>query len=436
MTAPTSIPPRPLPDAPRQIKVDLVAKLHVRQVEALIADRFADLVTVALADATTALPRPHRRLLRGDTWREDWSDALLWAEGELLVASERMAWERDPRLDRTNDQLRAVRTRLDESRRLIAAAHRRMREDTIAYRTAADTDATARKWLTDAFPDEFDATLRQVLTDRELRLPAREYARDVFDSIEAAHVRGWLSDPITDEVRHLMAMSPVQLRKLAAADVQHQDDRVEGLNHPLMLRRWSAVLRQMAEDTCARAGSASPNALGATPAALRDADLPSEEAFAMLRARRFLAAVIQRRTECARTVQRTVDDLERVKHADPHRISVARAKNHARMLLAAAHPHEFDALRERLRRYESTPGVIDTTLLPDDHRRGRVKRDILRTLVADSPGVPRPRPANDTWTAAAPGDRVRDGRNPLPDKGADSALPILDRPSPRIGASS
>lgn len=73
-----------------------VERLPVEALEPLIAERFDDLVTVAIAEATNGyIPQRTRRLLRKVEWRLDWQDALLCAAAELQVAVEQMRYQQE-----------------------------------------------------------------------------------------------------------------------------------------------------------------------------------------------------------------------------------------------------------------------------------------------------------------------------------------------------
>ena len=102
----------------------VVEKIRLADVEhvpaddrvSLISDRFDNLVTVAVAEAVSGyVPQRTRRLLRRPEWRQYWQDALLCADGELQVATERMRYTGDPRLGTTERRLRRVRVRRNEA---------------------------------------------------------------------------------------------------------------------------------------------------------------------------------------------------------------------------------------------------------------------------------------------------------------------------------
>ncbi|MBF6333520.1 hypothetical protein [Nocardia transvalensis] len=393
MTATATTEPRndQTPRRAKALTVGQVPTLSAAQIGRRIDARFKDLVTVAIADATFPLAPSVRRLLRSEPRLPEWLDALMWAEGELQVAAERMTVDHDPRLDITNGQLDAIRRRLDEARQLVSRRRRDTHQQSLPHRITVNAEATARKWLTDAFPGEFRSLLEAVLAERNLAQPDRECHRNIFDAVEHGHAHGWLDDEITPEVRHLLSVSENRMREVARADARDQDARCQALGHPLLLRRWHVALNQLAEQTYRQAGAASPHALGPTPPILL-APIDRDQARAVLKARRFLAAVLQRRIECGHLLREAAADLEHRKQNDPHRIAFAKAKAHARDLLAQEHPIAFTYIRDRLRDYENPrrPGVLDLDLLPDDHRRGQIKREVVTAARAASsvPGAP------------------------------------------------
>lgn len=365
--------------APRALTVAQVQTLPVDRIIGFVDDNFLSLVTVAIADATCDLAAPVRHMLRSSARRLDWLDALLWAEGELLVAVERTGYRGTANRASVAAQLRAVRTRITEVNTLIRKDRRAHWRDSPAARAVTDADFTARKWLSAAFPDEFKALLAEVMSAHGITHWYDGSARDIYDAVAHGHTEGWLTDPITPEVRRILNLSDQAMRQLVVTDATEPDDRVQELCHPLVLRRWDRALNQLAEQTYRRAGAAGPRTLGSTPKILTTASAKRDRARAntVLRARRFLAAILQRRIECRQFAQQAISDIDRARQQDPGRMAYARAKNRARHLLAERRPAEFAIIRAGLRPYERTPGVIDTDLLPDDDRRGAVKRALV-----------------------------------------------------------
>ncbi|WP_280426449.1 hypothetical protein [Nocardia carnea] len=345
---------------------------------ALVECSFNALVTIAIADASARLSMPIEQLFDSTTWLEDWTDALLCAEGELQVATELMVMKSDDRLPSRSDQLRAVRRRLHESRSLLAA--RRRREHELDIRQTNDAEATARKWLHTAFRDEWTELLQQILAEQGLNEPLPSPSRDSFDLIELRHAHGFLDHPVTDEVRRLNALPDEEFRNVVAIDAKNQEDRIEELMHPLLIRRWSVCLQDLAQMTYTLAGAKTPEALGPTPPILLEPTANPEDAYAVVRARRFLAAVNQRRIECARMRRHLVAESGRNERRDPTRIAYTQAQVQASRLLVDRRPKALAYILEQLRPYETTPGVLDSALLPEGNRRGQVKRDIINTL--------------------------------------------------------
>ncbi|WP_459963809.1 hypothetical protein [Nocardia sp. IFM 10818] len=354
------------------------------ELERLFAGSFRARTTIALADALGTLPKRAARMLRTPDRHLDWNDALLWQEAELQVTAERRDYEQDPRHAETVAHLHAVRVRLNESRILIGAYRREAAARTLPVRIASDARATARKWLTELHPREYNALLRQVLVARGVDPARPRRCRDAFDFIEQGCTDRWIDDPVTPEVQRLLQVSDGRFRQLVAQDAQDQDTPNEEFAHPLVLRRWHAALQSLAQARFRQAHARGPYDLGPAPKCLRTATpAQAEEIFA---ARRYLAAMNQRRLECLNLVREAVAEIEERQLDDPRRIAYAQAKKQAGLRLAAAHPAQYELIRNGLRPYESQPNVIDTSLLPNGDPRGELKKRLLAAAAATDTG--------------------------------------------------
>ncbi|MEU9962341.1 hypothetical protein [Streptomyces sp. NPDC050982] len=144
-----------------RLRVADVARIPEDRLIRLITDSFDNLVTVALADATNGfVPQRTRRLLRKAEWRLDWQDALLCAGGELQVATERMRYTDDPRLDATENRLRQVRHRGNEASLPAKKLRRNDFNNSTERKIGTNSHLTAQVWLRTAFPDEYADLLR------------------------------------------------------------------------------------------------------------------------------------------------------------------------------------------------------------------------------------------------------------------------------------
>ncbi|QNP74341.1 hypothetical protein IAG44_36045 [Streptomyces roseirectus] len=370
-----------------KIRLADVARVPTDALVPLISDRFDNLVTVAVADAVSGrVPQRTRRLLRGPEWRQDWQDALLCADGELQVATERMRYSGDRRLETTEHRLRRVRVRRNEASVLVKELRRHDFLGSVERRTGADSRLTAQGWLRIAFPEEYAA----LLADERARLDVAEEGgepsfRDVHEQIEYACAHGTLTAPRTPEVDALLAAADAVVRHAAAADAKDQEGRNAALRHPLLLGRWENALRELGRMTAGRARAETPHALGTLPADFYA--LPRPEATGVLNARRFLAALLQRRLEYKRYVRQLTQVLRERARENPYVVAAAEAKTNAGALLAARHPGEYAYVLAALAPYEESAGVLPAALVSSP-RRAALKREVLAAL------------ADGTWTPA------------------------------------
>jgi hypothetical protein len=109
--------------------------------------------------------------------------------------------------------------------------------------------------------------------------------------------------------------------------------------------------------------------------------LPEENATRVLNARRFFAAVAQRKTECTRTIRQLMNAAFLRKQDDPEVIARTEADLAAREQLAEAHPTEFEHILERLRPYQTPYGRLDMKRMNTDVR-GALKAKTISELAA------------------------------------------------------
>lgn len=368
-----------------RVRLREVQHLSAEELILLFGQDFRNLVTVAIADATGRLPRSVRRLLRSLEWHQDWTDALLWAEGELQVSAERMALVGDSRRDSVESQLRRVRACLHESRRLAADFRRQQYERSAERQRFLNAQRTALTWLSKAFPEDYAMLVVQVHAERGIAADEESpAARDAFDSIEHACHEGDLAVTMTEPVAALLDRGPQSFRGVVANDAREQNERNDLLRHPLALRRWSSALKELMEMTLEPARASSHTALGPLTEDLRR--LGHDQAIRVINARRFYCAVQQRQRECDRIVRSLMETIAERAAAAPENIARREAAEHADQLLAERHRQAYVRICEALRPYEASPGRLDPGQLTSAER-SRLKSQLLEEVVGMSAGT-------------------------------------------------
>jgi hypothetical protein len=356
-----------------------VERIPTDELIPLLGDCFDNLVTTAIAEATSGyVPQRTRRLLRKAEWRLDWQDALLCAAGELQVASERMRYLGDPRLETTEHRLRRVRLRRNEADVLAKKLRRNDFHHSAERRSGASSHLTALGWLSKAFPDEYGSLLREERARRGLTDRSESPSfRTVHEQIAHACAQGHLTAPRTTRVDMLLAAPDSTLRAAAADDAKDQEERDTALRHPLLLGRWEQSLTDLGTMTTEQARARTPHALGSLPDGFYR--LPHEEAITVLNARRFLAAIQQRRLECKRYVRQITQVLRERVRASPPVLAAAEAKASAGRLLLERHKAEYAHVRAELSAYETHPGHLPDHLVTSP-RRAEIKQRVLAAL--------------------------------------------------------
>lgn len=362
-----------------RLRLAEVEHIPTEKLVPLIIENFNDLVTVAVAEATNGyIPQSTRRLLRKAEWRLDWQDALLCASGELQVASERMRYTKDPRKDATEHRLRRVRLRMNEASLLVKKSRNHEFNTSVERKSGTNSHLTAQGWLRSAFPDEYADLLHQERARRNLADHAEEPSfRNVHEQIEHACARGLITAPRIPEVDALLAANDVTVRLAAADDAKDQEERNVALRHPLLLGRWENALRELGNTAAERARSESPHALGTLPDDFYV--LPRVKAIEVLNARRFLAAIQQRRLEYKRYVRRITQTLRERARENPEVITLVEVKATASRQLTERHPSEYAFIRAELRPHEEHEGFLPGSLVNSPERAG-IKRRVLRAL--------------------------------------------------------
>ena len=367
-----------------RLRVADVERVPTERLVALITESFDNLVTVAIAEAVHGrfLPPRTGRLLRKAEWRLDWQDALLCAGGELQVATERMRYTGDPRLEATEHRLSRVRHRAHEAAVLVKKLRRNDFHNSRERKSGTNSHLTAQGWLRLAFPDEYAELVQRERDRRHLSDFAEPPAfRDVHDEIAYAVGEGRLSAPRSPAVDALLSAADTAVRLAAADDAKDQEERDMALRHPLMLKRWENALRELGEMAAERARAETPHALGTLPDDFRT--LSEAEAVAVLNARRFLAAVQQRRMECKRYVRQLTQALRERALENPYTLAASEAKAAADRLLLEGHPAEYAFIRAELRVHEEYAGRLPLSLVSSPGR-AEIKRRVLGALADGS----------------------------------------------------
>ncbi|MFD3332186.1 hypothetical protein ACFWV1_05955 [Streptomyces sp. NPDC058700] len=374
----------------QRLRLHEVADLDDRSFVPYIEERFDQLVTAAIADADGQLRTAQHAVLYAPEQHQRLRDALTFAEGDLQVAFERMTYEGDSRAARTAHLLRRVRTALHEVNRETTAADGRQRESGSEL-PPIDVIVTARSWLVDALPDHFNRLLAKTLAD--VGLSARPAAADdVFDTIEEGWNDGHLREPRSAQVDELLAKGPVAFRGLVADDARSQNIRVTELRHPLLQRRWAKALAELTELTVPVARASSSSALGPLPAAVYR--MPEADAYTVFNARRFFAAVSQRRAEHRRLLGTYTALVAECRRAAPTHDLRRRAVGAAIDHLVNEQPAAAARVLTGLCPYIIGNGLIE---LPPGER-----AELKRRLVAEARAVATARPPDAARPPAQP----------------------------------
>ncbi|MFF5585931.1 hypothetical protein [Streptomyces hygroscopicus] len=355
----------------------------------LITRSFDNLVTVSIAEATNGyIPQKTRRLLRKAEWRLDWQDALLCACGELQVACERMRYTNDPRLQRTEYRLRRVRNRCHEAGVLAKKLRRNDFNNSAERKNGTSSHRTAQGWLRQVFSDEYAGLVQEERARRQLGdVPETPAFRDVHEEFAYACSNGLITAPRSPDVEALIAASDLAVRNAAAKDAKDQEERNMALRHPLLLGRWENALRALGYMVVGQARAKTPHGLGSLPDSFYT--IPQAEALEVLNARRFLAAVQQRRMEYKRCVRQFSQALRERERESPLTVALAEAKEAASQLLVDMHPAEYALIRSALRPYEVRDGYLPRELVSSGQR-AQIKQEVLGAL------------ADGTWPRSVP----------------------------------
>ncbi|MHB9860042.1 hypothetical protein [Streptomyces sp. YIM S03343] len=245
-------------------------------------------------------------------------------------------------------------------------------------KSGTNSHLTALGWLRNAFSSEYAELLEQERARRNVGDKVEKPPfRDVHEQIKYAYECGQITAPRTPEVDRLLVADGATVRLAAADDAKDQEERNMVLRHPLMLGRWENALRELGEMTAERAHAETPHGLGTLPEDFYA--LPLEEATVVLNARRFLAAIQQRRLEYKRHVRQITHALRERERESSHAIAAAEAKAAVGQLLIERRSSEYAYVRAALRPHEERDGFLPRSLVTSP-KRAEIKRRVLAAL--------------------------------------------------------
>lgn len=324
----------------------------VRSMEYLELERwwevdFDVLVTTVIAEATGDVRPSVREALASDDWIEQWADALYAGIGSLFSDCERMAYTRDPRLPATRERRAQVTARQQHVNSLIRLG---VKEEGWKLAPGAQTDGllAALAILSRHYREEFLELREEACQRRGLPFdsPWRGvdicYA-DAYDAIEDGVARGLLEVPVTREVAELLAAPSGRVKDEVAEDAKDQTDRCDALRHPLLLRKWSAMLNELSVESCTLNDMKPQFSIMLPRVNMEDLRaMPEEQAGKILNRRRFIRGLAQRYRECEmhkREAVRAVSVRREIQEKP-----WADASQEARRIVGERHPKERDAL--------------------------------------------------------------------------------------------
>lgn len=370
------------------IVISDIYDMSLDQLKAAWAEDSNHLTTTVIAEAT-GNARPYvSQFFRSEAYHRTWSEALIHARDNLASSYERQRYEESPKLHATNRLLKAVRTAHDE-----AAIVRKTYRDRIAKSDPERlrmnrSEEIALSWLRRAHADEATAfrmlicQMRGIPTYDENSTKNGNY-EDVYEMIEDSNRKGIYGPPATDLVHWYLDMDDEIFTDKVSLDVRNSDEKVAEFRHPLLLNDWCASLQDLSEQ-CAEQARMDPET-GVSLHGFKIEDLwdldTDEEAYAVLRSRRFFRAVQQRLRECAQEVSDATLAIGRreIELNEPW----ADVEDELRKMLAKKYPDQHQAILKMLVPFELVPGLVDEEKLPltgSGKRRGELKQMALAAI--------------------------------------------------------
>lgn len=334
--------------------------------EARCRDDFEFLCAVAVADARGMGGPAVADLLRRADWLADWEDALRCAEANLATALDRAAYDEGRRsrgAKASFGRLRMVRRALSEATALRKALRvaEPQRADLADQR---DPELAVRWAMARVLRVELDALLAVVMAERGIDPAVARAPDELGERVEWAVRCGFLHPPDDPEADRLLALPQRPFRDRVAADAKSQAGRVAALRHPRVIAAWGQALVELSATSRAQAGLP-PAGLPSLPRQVLG--MARDEAYAVINARRFAAAVEQRHIEQARYRRHLLQEIGEAQGAWQAAHGYPDARHEANRRLVAAHPRLAADLRDHLAAYQEA----NTGRLGDRYRRMR-----------------------------------------------------------------
>ncbi|MFB7858955.1 hypothetical protein [Rhodococcus qingshengii] len=347
----------------KELPIKEIRNMTYAGLEGWWEDDFGALCSTAVAEATGNVHPSVAEQLRSEDWIEQWADALYASSAELISAAERMMVSDDPRAKSTRKRADLVHKRLMEAEKLIADNKKRQGKE-MQPDHDKDAQVAALSILTRKYFDELEEIRQKEFEKRGLPadIPMTGIPfSDGVDSVERCVEAGLINSPMTEEV-HWMLNCPIhELTRVVADDVTDQEDRVDELRHPLLIRRWGDCLDHLRDYHC---GLLNIDPVFSLNLPYLDMDemyeMTTGEARKILNRRRFIRALAQRHREYTHHVRQLVRVA--ALRRDEARAPWFDATFDARQELGRRHQEELDFLMERLSKF----CISGTTIFMED----------------------------------------------------------------------
>ncbi|NML54805.1 hypothetical protein HHL19_18615 [Streptomyces sp. R302] len=273
------------------------------------------------------------------------------------------------------EQQRRIQQQLGAARHLVK--QRRIAELTAAgalmpTRPTDDPRQVARAWLGRFLSEEKEALVRDIAMAAGVPPAAYIHIRSIRQKISKAIDIGWLTAPVSDPVKQVLALDDVGFRGRVLADAGKQNGRDDVLCHPLVLNRWREQLQAVI-------GDLKPGSCGRTLTGPHAVPAHSRHSAASLRQfhdrRRLFTALLQRREECTMLITQLNDALTLAERRAPSYLQLKRAADLAYDELVRRHPVLYRHIRAALQPYETRYGRLN---LPGS--RSNLRRHVFAEL--------------------------------------------------------
>lgn len=356
----------------KALKLDDVSRMPLSTVEWFWRDDFDSRTTIVVAMSQNMLRHKVEQALICEPFLRETLDAVRWAEAELLIACERFRLMEDSRLGKTRYNLRCIQALRERVHSIFSRQQTKINKDTF---TPAGTKATllAERLMIELFPQELHRLHQEMAAERQMP------AYSPWGHHETATLNDYIERAVhEDMVRVLKGSRHAQLRAMewptflrtVQDDARSQNDRVPELRDLRLRSRWQKALDELLERI---APAAQGEVHSGCLRSVEYADMPMDEAQAMIRARRAFLSIWQRRQELNNLTKvhtRTMERL-RAQFSEPWKELAL----DARIRLGANHPEVLTFLLEELRPY-----TVDGEQLQDEVLKGRPRGDLRRKV--------------------------------------------------------